>query len=154
MRANTRLFFFILLFLALPASALAAVEITGITYDVDGSDAGREWVEITNKGTQGADISKFKFLEGGVNHKIIAAQGGSVLAPGASAVIASDATTFLIEHAGEMRSIFKSSFSLSNTGESLALINPAGKVEYSTTYTAAPKPKPAPKATAKPSASP
>ncbi|HVV15542.1 MAG TPA: lamin tail domain-containing protein [Candidatus Paceibacterota bacterium] len=153
MRANTSLRLFLLFaFLALPASAFAAVEITHVEYDLPGSDDGREWVEIANKGKDSVDISKYKFLEGGVNHKLTAAAGSATLSPGASAVIAEDPTTYLSEHPGETRSVFKSSFSLSNEGETLALVNASGKTEYSMSYTAAPKPKPAP-AAKKPAAS-
>lgn len=121
-----------------PSIAWAAVEITHVEYDLPGSDEGREWVEITNKGTAEIDLSGFRFLEGGTKHKLTLAQGSWVLASGASAVIASDATTFLSEHPGFAESIYKSSFSLSNTGETIALINTSGAIENSLTYKATP----------------
>jgi hypothetical protein len=136
-------FFAVLLFL--PGVAFAAVEITDVMYDPPGSDTGREWVEVTNKGNASVDISKFKFLEGGVKHGLTLAQGEAVLAPGAKAIFASDPLTFLSEHTGFAGTLFKSSFSLSNTGETLALINTKGEVENSLTYAAPPKPAPAPK---------
>ncbi len=134
--------FFALLALLAPAISFAAVEITHVEYDLPGSDDGREWVEITNKGGESVDVSKFKFLEGGVNHKLTIATGNPVLAPGASAIIASNPATFASEHPGETRSVFKSSFSLSNSGETIALVDAAGKTEYSLSYVAAPKPAP------------
>ncbi|HWB33738.1 MAG TPA: lamin tail domain-containing protein [Candidatus Paceibacterota bacterium] len=133
-------------FLFLPAIASASVDITHVEYDLPGSDAGREWVEITNTGNSPVDISAYKFREGGVNHKLTLVSGTSTLAAGASAYIVEDPTTFLSEHAGLSEAIFKSSFSLSNSGETLALVDGSGATETSMTYTAAPKPAPAPKA--------
>ncbi|MBC7836511.1 lamin tail domain-containing protein, partial [Acetobacteraceae bacterium] len=120
----------------MPGSVFAAVEITQVMYDVPGTDAGREWVTVTNKGTASVDISKFKFLEGGVNHKLILTSGSALLSSGGSAIIASNAATFLSEHPGFVGAVFKSSFSLSNTGETIALINDTGAVEHSHTYIA------------------
>ncbi len=140
--------------LLIPYSAFASVEITEIMYDLEGSDSGREWIEITNKGGVSVDISKFKLLEAGVKHGLTPAQGGSILLPSASAVIASNPAVFLSEHPGFVKSVFKSSFSLSNTGETLTILNSVGAVEHSRTYVAEkkdtpvlkPKSKKAPKA--------
>ena len=142
-------------FLLLPGSALAAVEITKVEYDLPGPDEGREWVEITNNGSSTADLTGFKFLEGGVKHKLSLAQGSWLLASGEMAIIADDPTTFLSEHQGFTKSIYGSSFSLSNTGETLSLVNAAGAIESSHTYQAA-TPQKAPsvtKATTKKSSS-
>lgn len=136
------------LLLFAPITALAAVEITNIVYDVEGADEGREWLEVTNKGGEAVDISKFKLLEAGVNHKLTIAAGSAVLAPGTSAVITQSPPTFLSEHSGFAKAVFKSSFSLSNTGETLAILNSKGGVEHTKTYVAAEKP-PSPKPTAK-----
>ncbi len=130
----------LLLLFLLPATAFASVEITDVVYDVPGSDAGHEWVEITNKGSADADLTNFKFLEGGVKHKLTLAQGSWILAPGASAAIVTDASTFLLDHPGFSQSIYKSSFSLSNTGETIALVNASGAVEHSLSYKGTPTP--------------
>ena len=128
---------------ALPLFAHASIEITEVMYDVPGADQGREWVEVTNTGIVAIDISKFKFLEGGVKHKLNVVQGSDILAPGAVAVIASDPVQFLSEHEEFAGTLIKSSFSLSNTGETLAILNPEGVVEHSLTYTAKlPEPEP------------
>jgi hypothetical protein len=139
MRRTFRASLFLLLFLV-PGVALASVEITDVVYDVPGSDAGHEWVEVTNKGSAGVDLSGFKFLEGGVKHKLTLEQGSAVLAPGASAAIVTDLSTFLLDHPGFPNSVYKSSFSLSNTGETLALVNASGAVEHTLTYKGAPAP--------------
>ncbi|HVU79932.1 MAG TPA: lamin tail domain-containing protein [Candidatus Paceibacterota bacterium] len=135
---------FLIVFIFAPCSVFAAVEITHVEYDVPGSDDGREWVEITNKGAGSVDVSKLKFREGGVNHKLAASSGSATLAAGASAVIAQDPATYLSEHPAETRTVLKSSFSLSNEGEALAIVDADGKTESSMSYTAPPKPAPAP----------
>ncbi|HVZ76230.1 MAG TPA: lamin tail domain-containing protein [Candidatus Paceibacterota bacterium] len=138
----------------LPALASASVDITYVEYDLPGSDAGREWIEITNNGSESVDISKYRFREGGVNHKLTLVSGTSTLVAGASAYIAEDPATFASEHPGTTEAIFKSSFSLSNSGETLALVDASSSVVATYTYTAAPKPAPVPKApTAKSSSS-
>ena len=134
---------FLLLF-AIPNLVLAAVEITDVMYDVEGSDTGREWIKITNTGSEGVDVSNFRLLEAGIQHKLKVVQGDPMLAPGASAVIADNAANFLIDQPGYTGVLFDSSFSLSNTGETLVLKNSKGEVEDSYSYTApvkAPEPK-------------
>lgn len=123
----------------IPGVAFAALQITHVEYDPPGSDTGHEWVEVTNKGDAVVDVSKFKFLEAGVNHKLTLASGSALLAPGAAAIIASDPNTYASDHAGSSQAVFKSSFSLSNTGETLALVNASGTIEYTMSYTAPPK---------------
>ncbi len=111
----------IILGLSLPLQALAAMQITEIMYDVSGTDAGREWVEITNTGSNSADVSGFKFFEANTNHALIVVSGSGVLQPGISAIIADDAVKFLLEYPAYGGALFDSSFSLSNTGETIVL---------------------------------
>lgn len=147
MRRILRASFLLLFFL--PGVALAGLQITRVEYDLPGSDSGREWIEITNKGTDTVDISGFRLLEGGVKHKLILAQGSWLLASGGSAVIADDSATFLSEHPGFAKSLYTSSFSLSNTGETLSLVTASGAVESSLTYKADPPQKAPAKTTSK-----
>ncbi len=137
---------------SLPATVFAAVEITNVMYDPPGSDVGHEWVEVTNKGEGSVDLSTYKFREGGVNHKLTLASGMPTLSAGASAIIASDPATYTSDHPNNTESVFKSSFSLSNTGETLSIVNASGTIESTMSYTAPPKavsPAPVKKASAK-----
>lgn len=124
-------------------AALAAVTFVHIEYDPLGNDDGREWVEIENTGAEPADLAGFRFLEGGVRHKLTPL-GTSVILPGARAVIADSAETYRAEHPEYAGLLFDSSFSLKNTGETLALLNASGTEVASLTYTPAPKPAPLP----------
>lgn len=104
-----------------PAFAHAAVSITEIMYDLSGADTGREWVEITNTGGSSVDVGGYKFFEANTNHALTLISGTGVLQSGSSAIIADDSTKFKIDWPDYSGILFDSSFSLSNTGESLAL---------------------------------
>ena len=58
----------IILLLIIPTVS-AQIEITEIMYDVPGSDAGREWIEIHNTGNT-TDLTDWRFFESGSNHKL------------------------------------------------------------------------------------
>ncbi len=123
----------ILATLALPVHA--SVRITEIMYDVPGSDSGREWIEIQNQSNTVFDASKLKLFEASVNHGLTVVRGSSVLQPGAVAVLVKDSTKFTANWPAFSGTVFKSSFSLSNTGETLVLKNGTSTVvEDTVTY--------------------
>ena len=103
-------------------------------YDVPGGDSGHEWVEVTNTGSEPVDISKFKFAEGGTNHALKIISGTSTLAAGSSAIIADNAATFAADWPSYVGTLFDSTFSLSNTGETLAIKNASSSLEDSISY--------------------
>jgi hypothetical protein len=112
-----------LLFLAVPSAAFASVQITEVMYDLEGADGGFEWIEITNTGTAPVDVGAWRLFEANTNHKLTLSKGQStMLLPGASAIIADKPENFL-SHWSDVSLVFDSAFSLSNTGESLALKN-------------------------------
>jgi hypothetical protein len=104
-------------------AAFAAVSINEIMYDLEGSDSGREWVEVYNAGSEAVDFSQYKFFESGSNHSLTLVEGDTLVQPGGFAVIVSDLTKFKTDWPGFSGTIFDSSFSLSNTGESLVIKN-------------------------------
>lgn len=115
-----------------PASA--QVRITEIMYDASGSDSGREWIEITNLGDEAIDLSGFKFFENNTNHGLVLKSGTGVLLPLSSAIIADDETKFKTDWPSFSGTLFSSSFSLSNTGEQIALKNGSLVVFDTVTY--------------------
>src|SRR3989338_2889840 len=119
--APMRIFSLFVLVIFFPAFAHASVVFTEIMYDVSGTDTGREWVEITNTGTVSVDVSWYKFFEANTNHALVLISSSGTLQAGSSAVIADDATKFKIDWPSYAGTLFDSSFSLSNTGESIAL---------------------------------
>lgn len=128
---------FTLVCLTAPATAGAAVQITEIMYDVSGTDTGREWIEVTNTGNASIDISGFKLFEANTNHALSLVQGSGTLAAGASAIIADDDTKFKIDWPGYAGALFDSSFSLSNTGETIAIKDSSLAVIDTVSYDAA-----------------
>lgn len=113
------------------ARAAAALQISEVMYDPDGTDAGREWVEIFNDGSAPVDLSEIFLLEANVKHKISPAlpEDSPVLAAGGRAVIADRADLFSADYP-HVSPVFDSAFSLSNSGERLALVDADGD-EYS-----------------------
>lgn len=119
-----------------PGSVSAEVLLNEIMYDLEvGSDSGREWVEIYNNGSETVDLTGWKFFEENTNHGLTASQGSFTLVPSGYAVIVSDVNKFLFDHLGYSGAIFDSSFSLENTGESLALKNANGAIVSEVLYT-------------------
>ncbi len=109
--------------LLIPFTLSAQVKITEIMYDLEGSDSGREWIEICNSGNDSVDIDGWKFFENGSNHglSLVDGYGDKTLLSGESAVIVSDDSKFLIDWPAFSGTLFDSSFSLSNTGELLEI---------------------------------
>jgi len=102
----------------------ASLEISEIMYDLkSGSDDGREWVEIYNNSDEISDFSTYKFFEADTNHKLSVVQGSIKIEPYGYALIVSDFAKFKIDWPNLLSNIFDSTFSLSNSGEYLAIKN-------------------------------
>lgn len=115
----------------LPLLVSAQVVISEVMYNPDGLDSGREWIEIKNISSQDIDIASWKFRENSINHSINLISGASVLSPGQFAVIADNADVFLADNPSFSGNLFDSSFSLSNSGERLSILNDTLKeVDY------------------------
>lgn len=113
----------VLFVLSVPACASAAsVQITEIMYDPPGANAGNQWIEVTNIGTQPVDLAGYKLSTGGVNHKLVLASGTTTLGASESAILASSPDNFSAQYPGYHGILFKSAFSLaSKTGDTIIL---------------------------------
>ncbi|TSC68918.1 MAG: S-layer-like protein array protein [Parcubacteria group bacterium Gr01-1014_56] len=120
--------------MSMPLYAHAFVQITEIMYDLSGPDSGREWIEITNTGAEPVDVSKYKITEGSTNHGLIIFSGNNVLPPGGSAIVADDPIKFKEDWPAFSGTLFNSTFSLSNTGETLVIKNASSTVEDTALY--------------------
>jgi hypothetical protein len=78
-------------------------------------DAGLEWVEIHNTGTTPVDLTAWRLFEADTNHKLGIVSGDGVLGGGEYGLIVSDVSPVSF---GE---VFDSTFSLSNTGETIGI---------------------------------
>ncbi|MDP1625331.1 MAG: lamin tail domain-containing protein [bacterium] len=119
-----------------PLVVHAEFEITEIMYDVPGTDTGREWIEVHNKGTTAQDLTVWKFFEASVAHKITATSELAVPS-GGYAIIADNTSKFLIDNPGYTGLLFDSAFSLSSA-ETIVMRSPEGNdvdtVSYSSEW--------------------
>lgn len=105
----------------IPKFAFAGVIISEVMYDVDGSDSGREWIELTNQGDIAENIEGWRLFEQGVNHTLKIISGSFDLQANQALVIVSDPEKFLIDWPEYSGTLIDSSFSLSNSGESITI---------------------------------
>jgi len=113
---------------------VAKIIINELMYNPPGSDEDNEWVEIYNNDTFDCDITDWSFFESGTNHRLTLQQGSIIIPASAYAILANNATSFLINHPGFNRTVIKSSFSLSNDGEYIALKDYSSNVVDEITY--------------------
>jgi len=99
------------------------IHINEVMYDINGTDTDHEWLEVYNNCSEEINLSGWKFFEGGTNHAITLYYGKIELDIGDYAVIVQDPETFLIDNPNFQGNILDSSFSLSNTGELIAIKN-------------------------------
>ncbi len=125
------LFVFGLLFVA-SLNVCASVEITEIMYDHEGSDSKKEWVEVYNNSDSAIDFLLYKLREADTNHALKTYNGSGVIPAKGYAIIADSPDDVVSELSNAI--IFDSSFSLSNSGEELSIIDPGGGVSDSVVY--------------------
>ncbi len=119
---SKKIILILIIFFSLHSTASADVLISEIMYDLSsGSDDSREWVEIYNNSDEEVDLSTFKFFEADTNHKLTLTQGADKIPAKGYAVIVSNAVKFKTDWPSFAGIIFDSAFSLSNSGETLAL---------------------------------
>lgn len=112
---------------SLPGTAAAGLFISEIMYDALGSDTGTEWVEVYNDGTMAVELSQLRLADSKGAHKIVAASGGSMLAPGGRAIIARDPSAVTAPVP-----VFKSAMSLGNTSGTVELRSASGTLDTAT----------------------
>jgi hypothetical protein len=102
-------------------------------YDNLGADT-NEWVEVYNNTALPVDLKDLKFTEGSSNHNLMLVNGNLVLAKDSYAVIAHSAVLFMSAYPSFNGTLFDSSFTLSNKGETLQLKDAKGDVKDTVTY--------------------
>jgi len=125
----------IVLFCIVPSLAHAMV-FTEIYYDPSGTDTGHEFVEIYNDGPETVDLTGWKFFEADTNHGLTVYAGDTTLGPGEYAVIADQAAQLALDFPG-IGTLLDSTFSLNNTGETLAIKNAANVIVDQVAYSSA-----------------
>jgi hypothetical protein len=117
------------------AQTTGAIKINEIMYNPPGADTNHEWLELCNNDTKDINITGWKFYEADANHRLTPVQGSMIIPVNGYAIIADDATTFLNEHPECNCTVIDSTFSLSNTGEYIALKNATLDLIDEVTYT-------------------
>lgn len=102
---------------------LGELRINEIMYNLDGSDSGREWIEIKNIGTSTINISEWKLFEGNSGHLIKPTNNINKINPNEIAVIADNPQKFMADWPEYNGILFDSSFSLKNFGEDIIIKN-------------------------------
>lgn len=97
-----------------------------------------EWFEIFNNGENDIDITEWRFNDGS-NHIFEkppknGGQGSLVISSGAYAIVAKEADAFLSAHQGFNGTVIDGSFSLTDTGDTLTLIDESGVIIDSVSY--------------------
>lgn len=107
----------------MPQITNAQVFISEIMYDLEGTDGGREWIEIFNDSSQSVDLSTYYLYENNTAHKINFVSGNNILNSQSFAIIADNSDKFLLDFPSFEGNLFDSAFSLSNSGEELVLLD-------------------------------
>ena len=122
-------------FITKGAVVINEIVINEIMYNLEkGSDSGREWVEIFNDSDAAIDLTDWRFYENDTNHKLTLIQGDINISPNRYAVIVDKPDQFLADNPGYSGTLFDSAFSLSNSGENLAIKDADLKIINQVTY--------------------
>ena len=117
------------------------VIVSEIMYNPAGNDAGREWIEIYNRGNTSVNIEAWKLKESGTNRSFTLEQGSYVMNPGDAIIIVKNYSAFLNDYPEYNnpeynKSVVRCSFAgLVNTGgEELTLFDSFGNAINSVFY--------------------
>lgn len=111
------------------------LRITEVMYDAEGSDSGKEYIEVFNTGPEDIVMTDIVLSEHERSHTIRPWRGSTTLKPGESALIADRPELFLEEYTFD-GTVFDSTFNLNNTGSTLQLLY-QGQELHTLSYTRA-----------------
>ncbi len=95
------------------------VIINEIMYNPIGTDSGKEWIEIYSN--QSVNVSGWRFYESNTNHKLTLINGSWIIE--GYAIIVNNIEKFFVYYPNFNGTLFKTSFSLKNSGEYIAIKN-------------------------------
>jgi hypothetical protein len=110
------------------------IRINEIMYNPAGADNGYEWIEIYNNADYAVNITSWRLYEQGVNHTLNLKNGSMEIPADGFAVIADNHLNFLIDYPSYSGTLIDSTFTLSNTGEYLAIKNDVLEIIDEVTY--------------------
>jgi len=122
-------------------SANSAITINEIMYDLPGTDANHEWIEIYNSGPDEADLTNWKFNDGDdpTNHALNeppknASRGSMIIPAGGYLVLTGNASTTVSDLPNYNGTIIDTVMNLSNTAATLKLFGRDGAQVTSAYY--------------------
>ena len=120
------------------AKSADAIVINEIMYAPDGTDTGREWIELYNNEAFDVDITGWKLYENDINHGLTISQGDLVIPSNKYAVIADNSDSFLLDYPDFNGTLIDSAFSLLQDGEFICIqdssLTSIDCVNYSSTW--------------------
>lgn len=129
---NYLLFIIVLLFL--PVLVRASFVITEIMYDLDGTDAGREWIEIKNEGNESVNLTEWFFFSDNIKHKLVA-KGDPIVSPGNFVIVAQNDLNFRTNWPNYSGLLFDSSWTdFNNTSETISIMDGNQKIIDTVTF--------------------
>lgn len=108
------------------ATAGGGVVLNEISYNPIGSDTNHEWIEVWNNSAVTIDLTGWKLYEASTNHGLTVYQGTFNIVPNGYAVLTASGSIFLNDHPGFVGTVIDTTFSLSNTGETISLKDTTG----------------------------
>ena len=132
-----QVFVLVTLFFIVAPPVFAQIVISEIMY-APNEGVAHEWFERFNSGAGEVDIEDWRFSDGS-NHVFSkppknGGQGSLVIQPGEYAIVAKEADTFLSAHSGFGGTVIDGSFSLTDSGDTLSLIDGNSIVVDSVSY--------------------
>lgn len=115
---------------ALPTCAQASVYISEIMYDPAAPESSNEWIELCNDGSEPHDIAQWYVVDNDTRKNFTLVAGGSILAANSCVIIARSEIA-LPSYEGML---FTSTFSLSNSGETIILKNDTDAIIDTVSY--------------------
>ncbi len=127
--------YFVLVFLFLISFhvAHAALEITEIMYDPKGANAGHQWIEVYNSGTDSVSIDNTWRFNDGSSH-YINDKDPFVVPPQFYFILTGSKDTFLADHPSYSGTVIDTSMSLHKDGDTISLLS-SGETMAEATYT-------------------
>ncbi len=111
----------------------AAIQISEIMYDPVGKEPDGEWLELYNNESSAIDLTGWKIVEPS-GHNLALIEGSFILPANEYAIVARNSTVFKMNFPTYAKSLLQSNFSLSNSGEWIALNDSSGNFVENVTY--------------------
>ncbi len=129
-----KIFLIACMMIVLSVSALAEVMISEIMYNPFGTETKKEWIELYNNGNSEINISGWK-IDDDSQRTLTLYRGDFIIMPDSFTILARNGENFSNEYPEYNGTILASTFSLTNSGKELKLIDSEDNIAESINYT-------------------